>query len=137
MELHCKICDKETYLEQKDIQVILCSKDCQIAWKIISDISKWEWKKGKKIELGDRNMEKSDYILLQYQPYDNSIIIQVVGVREKMRNKGIATRMIRAVESLGSSKVVLQSIMGDEMYNLAKKLGYKQYLQTMDFIKKL
>lgn len=130
MELHCKICDKETYTTQKGSNVILCSKECQMIW----NIQQWDWKKGKKIELGDRNMEKSDYILLQYQPYDDSIIIQVVGVREKMRNKGIATRMIKAVESLGSSKVILQSIMGDEMYNLAIKLGYKRYLQSMDFI---
>lgn len=130
MEVHCKICDKETDKIQKGSNVILCSVECQMIW----NIKQWNWKKGKQIEIGDRNMKKSDYILLQYQPYDDSIIIQVVGVREKMRNKGIATRMIRAVESLGSSKVVLQSIMGDEMYNLAKKLGYKQYLQTMDFI---
>lgn len=133
MELHCRVCEKESLQKQEGSNVILCSKECQMIW----NIKQWNWKKGKQIEIGDRNMEKSDYILLQYQSYDDSIIIQVVGVREKMRNKGIATRMIRAVESLGSSNVILQSIMGDEMYNLAKKLGYKQYLQTMNFIKKM
>lgn len=128
MELHCKVCGKESYTMERGTTNIICSEECQFLLKIK------EWK-SKRLELGDRNMQEMDYILLQ-RTFDGGIIIQVIGVREEMRRKGIATRMIKMVESLGAKYVILQSIMDDDMLKLTKKLGYKQKLPgSMDFIK--
>lgn len=128
MELHCKVCGKESYTMERGTTNIICSEECQFLLKI----KQW---KTKRLELGDRNMQEMDYILLQ-RTFDGGIIIQVIGVREEMRRKGIATRMIKMVESLGAKYVILQSIMDDDMLKLAKKLGYKQKLPgSMDFIK--
>lgn len=128
MEFHCKVCGKESYTMERGTTNIICSEECQFLLKI----KQW---KTKRLELGDRNMQEMDYILLQ-RTFDGGIIIQVIGVREEMRRKGIATRMIKMVESLGAKYVILQSIMDDDMLRLAKKLGYKQKLSgSMDFIK--
>ncbi len=83
-----------------------------------------------------KNGKLNDYILLQ-RTRDGNIVIQAVGVRENMRRKGIATKMIRAVESLGSRKVTIQAIADEKMYKLAIDLGYeREYPDSENFIKR-